>query len=198
MKSRLTASFIGSSMNPTELRRKPLPEVMFMGRSNVGKSSLINCLVNHKKLARTSGTPGKTRLFYFYEIEDKFLFVDPPGYGYARVSQSVRERWVEEMERYLRRADMLLGVVMVMDIRHAPTPIDYDMSLWMAESHIPTVYALNKADKLSRKRRIEAVKKAQKELSFDSAGEVISFSSQTSEGRNDLWEAIEGWKEDKR
>lgn len=180
-------------MNPRVLRRKPLPEIIFLGRSNVGKSSLINCLVNHKKLAHTSSTPGKTRLFFFYEIEERLLFVDPPGYGYAKVAQAVRNRWIKEMERYLKKAEMLLGVVLIMDLRHAPTPIDYEMASWLADRGIPAVYALNKADKLSRKRRMEAVRKVVSELNFAGAGEHIIFSTLTKEGRKSLWKVIEGW-----
>jgi len=193
MKFTVEARFVGSSMNPRVQRRRPLPEVIFLGRSNVGKSSLINCLVNQKKLARTSTTPGKTRLFFFYEVEERLLFVDPPGYGYAKVSQAVRSRWIKEMERYLRKAEMLLGVVLIMDIRHAPTPIDYDMALWLAESQIPTVYVLNKADKISRKKRAETLARLEGELSFSNAGEIVPFSATTKEGRRQLWKIIETW-----
>ena len=193
MKAQLDARFVGSSMNPGVLRRRPLPEIIFLGRSNVGKSSLINCLLGHKKLARTSSSPGKTRFFYFYEVEDRLLFVDPPGYGYAKVARTVRTRWVKEMERYLRKAEMLLGVVLIMDIRHAPTPIDHDMAQWMAESRIPAVYALNKADKLSRKKRAETLDRVRGELSFDGAGQIVPFSSLTKEGRKDLWQVLQGW-----
>lgn len=194
MKDSIKAQFVGSSVNPNILRRRPLPEIIFLGRSNVGKSSLINSLVNRKKLARISSTPGKTRMFYFYEIEERLLFVDPPGYGYAKVSQSIRTRWMKEMERYLRKAEMLLGVVLIMDIRHAPTAIDHDMALWLAESHIPTVYVLNKADKLSRRRQIEAFNRIQNRLSFKGAGEVVLFSAQSCEGRGSLWKVIENWE----
>ena len=193
MKTISGARLIGSSISPRVLRRRPMPEIIFLGRSNVGKSSLINCLVNKKKLARTSSTPGKTRLFYFYEVEERLLFVDPPGYGYAKVPQSIRTRWIKEMERYLRKAEMLLGVVLIMDIRHAPTAIDYDMALWLAESRIPTVYALNKSDKLSRNKRLDALTRVRIGLSFEGAGEVVSFSSQSREGRQKLWKVIESW-----
>lgn len=196
MKLDLDARFVGSSMKPGVVRRRPLPEIIFLGRSNVGKSSLINCLVNRRKFAKTSSTPGKTRLFFFYEIADKVLFVDPPGYGYAKVAQSLRTRWVKEMERYLRKAEMLLGVVLIMDVRHAPTSIDREMALWLAESRIPTVYALNKVDKLSRKKRMEALTRVESELSFDGAGEVVPFSALTKEGRESLWKILEGWIEE--
>ncbi|TKJ41863.1 YihA family ribosome biogenesis GTP-binding protein [candidate division LCP-89 bacterium B3_LCP] len=198
MKTSMEATFVGASMNPNVLRRNPLPEIIFLGRSNVGKSSLINCLVNRKKLARTSSTPGKTRLFFFYEVDQKFLFVDPPGYGYAKVSQSLRGRWMKEMERYLRKAEMLLGVVLIMDIRHAPTAIDRDMALWLAESRIPAIYALNKADKLSRKQRIEALNRISGELDFDGAGEIVPFSSQSKDGRDELWRILNNWMEGDR
>ncbi len=182
-------------MNPQVQRRKPLPEIIFLGRSNVGKSSLINCLVNHKKLARTSSTPGKTRLFYFYEVDQRFLFVDPPGYGYAKVAKTVRSRWIKEMERYLRKTEMLLGAVLIMDLRWAPTPIDYEMARWLANRGIPAVYAMNKADKLSRKARAERLRHTAAELNFPDAGSIIPFSALTKEGRGSLWKVIEGWAE---
>lgn len=193
MKSRYQARFIGSSMNPLVLRRSPLPEVIFLGRSNVGKSSVINCLLNQKNLAKTSSTPGKTRFFYFYEVDESLIFVDPPGYGYARTSTAIRSRWVREMERYLRKAEMLLGVVLIMDIRHAPTAVDYEMARWLAESQIPAVYAINKEDKLSRGKRNEVLARLSGELSFPNAGEIISFSATGKNGRRELWRVIERW-----
>jgi GTP-binding protein len=195
VKTKYEATFIGATMNPQVQRRKPLPEIIFLGRSNVGKSSLINCLVNHKKLARTSSTPGKTRLFFFYEVDHRFLFVDPPGYGYAKVARTIRSRWIKEMERYLRKTEMLLGTVLIMDFRIAPTPIDYEMARWLADSEIPAVYALNKADKLSRKARAEKLRRVAGELNFPGAGPIVPFSAHTKEGRSQLWQVIEGWFE---
>ncbi|MCX6639974.1 MAG: ribosome biogenesis GTP-binding protein YihA/YsxC [bacterium] len=193
MKSQVQANYIGCSPNPAVLRRSPLPEVLFMGRSNVGKSSLINCLVNSRNLARTSSTPGKTRLFYFYEIDERMLFVDPPGYGYAKVAEAMRTRWMQEMERYLRKAELLKGVVLIMDIRHAPTPIDYEMALWLAESRIDFVSILNKADKLSRNQRNAAINRVHGEMNFEGAGPIIPFSANTGEGRSQLWNSLEEW-----
>ncbi len=193
MNARVEACFVGSSMNPLALRRKSLPEIIFLGRSNVGKSSLINCLLGQKGLARTSSTPGKTRLFFFYEVEERLLFVDPPGYGYAKVAETVRTRWMKEMERYFRKSESLLGVVLVMDMRHAPTPIDLEMAQWLAESKIPTVYALNKADKMSRSKRAEALRRAAGELAFSGAGILVPFSALTREGRKEIWHTIERW-----
>ncbi len=198
MKARYEARFIGSSMNPLAIRRNPLPEIFFLGRSNVGKSSLINCLLNQKNLAKTSSTPGKTRLFFFYEVKNRFLFVDPPGYGYAKVSAAIRSRWVKEMERYFRKSETLLGVVLIMDFRHAPTPIDFEMAQWLAESSIPTVYVLNKADKLSRGRRNEILARLRGDFTFPNAGEFIPFSATGKNGRLELWQVIEAWEQDER
>jgi len=193
VKPNYQARFIGGSMNPLQIKRKPLPEIIFLGRSNVGKSSLINCLVNHKKLARTSSTPGKTRLFFFYEIEEKLLFVDPPGYGYAKVARSERERWLREIERYLKRAEMLLGVILVMDARHAPTPIDYEMAKWLADQQIRTVYALNKMDKMTRHKQNEAINRFISMIDFQDSGTVVPFSAQNKSGRSEMWSVIEEW-----
>jgi len=193
MKAVISARFVGSSFNPLVLRRRPLPEVIFLGRSNVGKSSLINCLLGQKNLARTSSTPGKTRQFYFYEVEERLLFVDPPGYGYAQVAQTVRTRWVREIERYLRKSESLLGVILIMDMRHAPLPIDHEMAVWLAESRIPTIYALNKADKLSRSKRAAILSRLAGEFAFPGVGEIAPFSALTREGRKEVWQAIERW-----
>jgi GTP-binding protein len=195
MNSRFEARFVGSSMNPLVLRRNPLPEIIFLGRSNVGKSSLINCLLGQKGLARTSSSPGKTRLFFFYEVENRLLFVDPPGYGYAQVAKTVRTRWMKEMERYFRKSERLIGVVLVMDMRHAPTLLDAEMAQWLAESSIPAVYALNKADKLTRSKRSEALLRATGELSFANAGQIFPFSAQSKDGRKEVWSVIESWLE---
>jgi GTP-binding protein len=198
MNARVEARYVGSSMNPLVLRRNPLPEIIFLGRSNVGKSSLINCLLGQKGLARTSSTPGKTRLFFFYEVDEKLLFVDPPGYGYAKVAETVRTRWMKEMERYFRKSDTLMGVVQVMDARHAPTPIDLDMARWLAESQIPTVYALNKSDKLTRSKLAEAMRRAGGELSFPGAGQTIAFSTVNKDGRKELWGVLDKWRAEEK
>lgn len=191
----IPAHFVGSSFNPLILRRRPLPEIIFLGRSNVGKSSLINCLLNQKNLARTSSTPGKTRQFFFYEVDDRLLFVDPPGYGYAKVSLSIRTRWVKEMERYFRKSESLLGAVLIMDLRHAPLSIDRDMAIWLAESQIPTVYVLNKADKLPRGKRTTILAQVAGEFNFPGAGKVIPFSIQSREGRQELWRTLQQWSQ---
>ncbi len=193
MNAPIAAHLVGCSFNPLVLRRRPLPEIIFLGRSNVGKSSLLNCLLNQKNLARTSSTPGKTRLFFFYEVAERLLFVDPPGYGYAKVSEAERSRWVKEMERYFRQSDMLLGVILIMDIRHAPLRIDQEMAQWLAEGQIPTAYVLNKADKLVRSKRAEAIAKTARDFNFPYAGPILPFSAPNREGRKELWEIIEGW-----
>jgi GTP-binding protein len=193
MKGIINATFVGGTVNPLARRGNPLPEVIFLGRSNVGKSSVINCLLNQKKLARTSSTPGKTRQFFFYQVEERLLFVDPPGYGYAHVAQIERTRWIRELDRYLRKAEMLLGVVLVMDMRHAPLPIDLEMAQWLAESKISAVYALNKSDKLTRSKRADALARARRELTFADSGAITPFSAQTREGRDVVWQIIESW-----
>ncbi|RJP74185.1 MAG: YihA family ribosome biogenesis GTP-binding protein [Candidatus Zixiibacteriota bacterium] len=198
MGERIAARFIGGIPDPLKLKRNPLPEVIFLGRSNVGKSSLINTLLNQKNLARTSSTPGKTRQFFFYEVDNRLLFVDPPGYGYAKVAQAERDNWVREMERYFRKSETLIGVVLIMDIRHAPMAIDTEMAEWLAESQIPAVYVLNKADKLNRNQRNQALARVAGELTFPHAGDIIPFSAQNQDGRKELWAVLNGWMEEEK
>jgi len=167
-----------------------LPEVAFSGRSNVGKSSLINALTRRKKLARVSHTPGRTREIHFFGINDRFTLVDLPGYGYARISKARKAEWRPLIEGYLRPSPVLAGVVQLLDVRHAPSPDDEQMLDFLAELGAPTVVALTKVDKLARAdaaRRIAALTEA---LGLD-ADQVIPFSAHTGLGRDELASALE-------
>jgi GTP-binding protein len=166
-----------------------LPQVAFSGRSNVGKSSLLNRLVRRKTLARVSQTPGKTREINFFVVNDAFCLVDLPGYGYARVSKESRAQWRPLIESYLRGTPLLRGVVQLIDSRHEPSPEDYEMLDFLAELEVPTVVALTKIDKLRPRERESRVATLGAALGLE-AEQVIPFSSATGTGRDELAGAI--------
>jgi GTP-binding protein len=166
-----------------------LPEVAFAGRSNVGKSSLLNSLVRRKSFARVSRTPGRTREINFFRVNNGFVFVDLPGYGYARVSKEKKAQWRPLIESYLRRTTQLRGIVLLLDIRREPSDDDRAMLDFLAEVGVPTIVALTKTDKLSKAGAQESAAKISRALSLESE-QVIAFSSVTGEGRAELLEAI--------
>jgi GTP-binding protein len=166
-----------------------LPEVAFGGRSNVGKSSLLNRLVRRKAFARVSQTPGKTREINFFRVNEAFYLVDLPGYGYARVSKAMRDRWREIIERYLRRSPMLRGMVQLMDARHPPTPDDLQMLDFLSEIELPTLVVLTKIDKLRPRERAERLAEASRLLQLEPE-QIIPFSAVSGEGRDELAGAI--------
>jgi GTP-binding protein len=167
-----------------------LPEIAFAGRSNVGKSSLLNRLVHRKKLARVSNTPGRTREINFFKINDAFVFVDLPGYGYARVSKERRAEWRPLIESYLRRSPQLRGIVQLLDVRHDPTADDRLMLDFLSELGVPTIVVLTKIDKLTATQRKKRLHELSVQLGLDS-DQVIVFSAVTGEGRDELAEAID-------
>jgi GTP-binding protein len=167
-----------------------LPEVAFAGRSNVGKSSLLNRLVHRKKFARVSNTPGRTREINFFKVNDAFVFVDLPGYGYARVSKERRAEWRPLIESYLRRSPQLRGIVQLLDVRHDPTNDDRLMLDFLSEIGVPTIVVLTKIDKLTAADRRRQLAELPLRLGLD-AEQVIAFSAATGEGRDELGAAIE-------
>jgi GTP-binding protein len=167
-----------------------LPEVAVGGRSNVGKSSLINALVRRKALARVSNTPGRTREIHFFGINDLFTLVDLPGYGYARISKARQAEWRPLIEGFLRTSGELRGVVQLLDVRHDPTKDDRQMLDFLSEIAVPTIIVLTKTDKLTTKQRAERIFAISRDLALD-ADQVIPFSAVTGEGRDDLAEAVE-------
>ncbi|HEV8447566.1 MAG TPA: ribosome biogenesis GTP-binding protein YihA/YsxC [Gemmatimonadaceae bacterium] len=183
--------FIGGMASAGGWRPEPtLPEVAFAGRSNVGKSSLLNRLVHRKKLARVSNTPGRTREVNFFKVNDSFVLVDLPGYGYARLSKERRAEWRPLIEGYLRTSTQLRGIVELLDARHDPTADDLKMLDFLGEIGVPTIVALTKMDKLTpSERKVRAHERAA-QLGLDS-DQVIPFSAVTGEGRDALAEAIE-------
>ena len=166
-----------------------LPEIAFAGRSNVGKSSLLNALVRRKSFARVSRTPGRTREINFFRVNNAFVLVDLPGYGYARISKEQKAEWKPLIEAYLRRTSQLRGIVLLLDIRREPSDDDRAMLNFLAELEVPTIVALTKTDKLSKLAARERVADISGALSLES-DQVIPFSVNSGEGRVELLEAI--------
>jgi GTP-binding protein len=166
-----------------------LPEIAFAGRSNVGKSSLLNTLVRRKSFARVSRTPGRTREINFFRVNNGFVFVDLPGYGYARVSKEKKSEWRPMIEAYLRRTSQLRGIVLLLDIRREPSDDDRAMLDFLADVEVPTIVALTKTDKLSKTAARERAAEIARALALH-ADQVIPFSAQTGEGRVELLDAI--------
>ena len=167
-----------------------LPEIAFAGRSNVGKSSLLNRLVHRKKFARVSNTPGRTREINFFKVNDQFVLVDLPGYGYARVSKERRAEWQPLIESYLQGSRDLRGIVELIDVRHDPTDDDRRMLGFLADLGVPTIVVLTKIDKLTPAQRAARLTALASDLGLDD-DQLIPFSAVTGEGRNELAEAVE-------
>lgn len=187
-----SAVFVTSAVAPEGYPREDLPEVAFAGRSNVGKSSLINAILGRKKLVRTSATPGRTQTLNFFRINDAFFFVDLPGYGYAKVPQKVRDQWGPMVEKYLTSRSQLVGLIHIMDLRHPPTPDDVQLWNWLHTAGIPAVPVLTKADKVPRGRRQAQLHAAARILGVDPAA-ILVFSAVTREGVDALWRKILTW-----
>ena len=166
-----------------------LPEVAFSGRSNVGKSSLVNRLTRRKALARVSNTPGRTREIHFFQINAQFTLVDLPGYGYARISKARQAEWRPLIEGYLRTSEQLRGVVQLLDVRHDPSEDDLQMLDFLAELGAPTIFAATKVDKLRGRGRSERLR-ALAEATGADPEQIIPFSAVTGEGRDELAAAI--------
>ena len=167
-----------------------LPEVAFAGKSNVGKSSLINALMNRKSLARTSQQPGKTQTINYYNINKEIYFVDLPGYGYAKVSKSEKEKWGKMIERYLNTSMMLKKVYLLVDIRHEPNANDKQMSEWIVASGYEPVIIATKLDKINRSQKDKHLKMLREGLRLKKGTLIIPFSAQTKQGREEIYEDI--------
>lgn len=168
-----------------------LPEIALVGRSNVGKSSLINCLANRKNIARTSSTPGKTATINFYEIAGKYRIVDLPGYGYAKVSKTEKEKWASMIEGYLARRSNLVQVIQLVDARHKPTADDKMMFDWIKSYNYEPLVVATKLDKLKKSQIEENLTVIYEELELGEDSVLIPFSSETREGRDQVVELIE-------
>jgi len=167
------------------------PEIAFAGKSNVGKSSLINALMNRKSYARTSQTPGKTQTINFYNINDQMYLVDLPGYGYAKVSQKEKEQWGKLIERYLHDSRQLKVVFLLIDIRHEPGNHDKVMYNWVVEQGYQPVIIATKLDKLKRSQVDKHIKMVKQGLNLIPGTRIIPFSSVTKQGRDEIWEMVE-------
>ncbi|PKM83888.1 MAG: YihA family ribosome biogenesis GTP-binding protein [Firmicutes bacterium HGW-Firmicutes-13] len=185
-----SVEFVKKAADRRQFPPGELPEVAFCGRSNVGKSSLINALLGRKKLAPTSGQPGKTRTIDFYIINQKFYLVDLPGYGFARVSKDLKHKWGRLIESYLKDRPQLKSVVLIIDIRHEPAEDDLLMYDWLKFHEVATIIVATKKDKLSRGRALQHIKRVKEKLQPQPGDLIITFSARTGEGKNELWEKI--------
>jgi len=182
------AEYIGSFVNLGQLPEGELPEIALVGRSNVGKSSLINKLVNRRHLAKSSSTPGKTRTINYYLMNEQWYMVDLPGYGFAKVSKAEREKWGKMIENYLQNRPQVQGVIQLLDIRHAPNENDKLMKNWLQHCGIPVLLVATKADKISRGGRQKYLSLIKKTLGLTET--PLYFSAETGEGIDELAEAI--------
>ncbi|RLC26348.1 MAG: YihA family ribosome biogenesis GTP-binding protein [Deltaproteobacteria bacterium] len=185
-----SAEFITSAVKPSQYPPAVLPEIAFAGRSNVGKSSLINTLLNRKRLVKTSSKPGHTQLINFFLVNEKFSFVDLPGYGYAKVPASIQKNWGPMIEIYLAYRKTLKGIVLIMDIRRIPGKYELDIMDWLFHYDIPAVLIMTKADKLSKTKQIKQHFLISKALSVDKNG-LILFSAKSRQGKDNVWDAVE-------
>lgn len=181
---------VRTTADPDDHPSPPRPEIAFVGRSNVGKSSLLNTLCRNRRLARVSRTPGKTQTINYFDVGGTCYFVDLPGYGYADVPEGVRRAWGPMIEGYLERSPRLAGVVSLIDGRHDPTALDLRMVGWLAERGIPTLVTLTKADRVPRGRRRPRLEATAEALGLDPE-QVVWFSSRTGEGRDDVFSAVD-------
>ena len=175
----------------SRLPENTLPEIAFAGKSNVGKSSLINGLMNRKSLARTSAQPGKTQTINFYNVNDAFYLVDLPGYGYARVSEEVKAKWGKMVERYLKQSRQLRAVFLLIDIRHEPSANDRQMYDWILSQGYHPIIIATKLDKLNRSQVPAAVKRVREGLKAEKGTEILPFSALTKQGREEIYQVIE-------
>jgi GTP-binding protein len=186
----MDAAFLKSAFRTDQYPPADRPEIAFAGRSNVGKSSLINTLVNRKKLARTSSKPGRTQSINFFSLDDHFYLVDLPGYGFAKVPIKVKKSWQQMVETYLRERSNLRAVVLILDIRRNPALGDLDLLNWLIHFSIPAISVLTKADKLSRQKARARAGKIGRQLEDLSTAGPILFSAKTRQGREEIWKIM--------
>lgn len=185
-----TATYLTSAVQPKGYPEEQFPEVAFAGRSNVGKSSLINVLVNRKSLVRTSSTPGRTQMLNFFSINEAFLLVDLPGYGFAKVPKAVKKAWGPMIRTYLQSRENLAAVVLLFDIRRTPRDEDLQLLDWLEELNIPTIPVITKADKVNRSQQVKHVKVIAEATGLPNDAFTL-FSALKRQGVDEVWELIE-------
>jgi len=181
--------FIKSAAKAKDYPVSDLPEVAFVGRSNVGKSSLVNVLVNRKNLVRTSSTPGRTQLINFFDVNGRLVLVDLPGYGYAKAPPELRKQWRPMIETYLSTRENLRAVVLILDIRRIPSDGDLDMLGWLESYNIPPIIVLTKCDKLTKNERAKQTNLIAAAIKRDK-GILFPFSALSKDGRDNIWQEI--------
>ena len=189
-----STNFVKSAFDASQWPHDGRPEVAFLGRSNVGKSSMINSLLRVKGLARTSNTPGRTQALNFFLINERYYFVDLPGYGFARVPRDVREAWGKLVTDYLAKRDSLVLSIQIVDSRHEPTTLDLQLREWLLAEGKPFLTVATKSDKLSQNESHKNLARARKVLDAvgtGAGGELIAYSAVTGRGRERIWHAIE-------
>ena len=187
----VSADFVQSAVSPRRFPPPLLPEVAFAGKSNVGKSSLINSLLNRKGLAKTSSVPGKTQMVNFFRLNEAFQFVDLPGYGFAQAPRTVRDTWERLVTSYLLDRAVLRGVVMIVDVRHDPGPLDRQMKAWLDGAGLSTLVVANKVDKIGKARLNAHLDRLASALSLSEP--ALAYSSRTGAGRVQLWQRLDRW-----
>ncbi|MCF1684874.1 ribosome biogenesis GTP-binding protein YihA/YsxC [Tetragenococcus halophilus] len=185
------AEIVISAVSKKQYPKSALAEIALAGRSNVGKSSFINTLIDRKKLARTSSKPGRTQTINFYLIENKFHFVDLPGYGYAKVSKQERAKWGEMIDEYFANRKQLQAVVSLIDMRHDPSEGDIQMYDFLKYYNFPVIVVATKADKVAKNKREQQISRIKEILDFDENDNFVVFSTVTKEGKEEAWKAIE-------
>ncbi len=184
------STFVISAVSPKQYPDENMPEIAMAGRSNVGKSSLINMLINRKKLARTSSVPGKTQTINFYDIDNKFRFADLPGYGYARVSKSQKSTWGKMIETYLKKRNNLLEVILLVDFRHKPSKEDQQMYQWILEFGFIGIVVATKADKIKNSQRKKQINLIKNTLQMPNDAPFIAISATQREGKYEMWDLL--------
>lgn len=179
-----------SAVRPEQYPETDLPEYALAGRSNVGKSSFINTMIRRKSMARISQKPGKTQTLNFYKIEEALFFVDVPGYGFAKVSKTEREKWGVMIETYITSREQLRGVIQIVDLRHKPTEDDRMMYEFLKHYDIPVIVVATKADKIPRSKWQKNAKIVRETLDFDPDDKFVLFSSETKMGKDEAWQFI--------
>jgi len=185
-----SAEFLNGAVSYKQYPDSACPELAFVGRSNVGKSSLINSLLNRKKLVKTSQTPGKTQEINFFKINNDFIFADLPGYGFAKVPQSVQKRWKKMIEDYFLKRETLLVVIFIIDLRRSPSPLDLNLQQWLESCGVEYLLVGTKTDKLSQSEVKKQVSKLNAAYFDGGEDRLLAYSSKSSRGRKELWSKI--------